>query len=100
MKFPPRRRAACKPTQFARAKSSARWVAGGARGRSDKSLLSTAWNLLHPTAILVRPPSRAIVLDNGAGGGGVVGLVAPTANVDVAALASRSYRAFSSRRCP
>lgn len=37
-------------------------------------------------------PSRAIVLDNGAGQGGVVGLVAPGANVDVAALAARSYR--------
>jgi hypothetical protein len=37
-------------------------------------------------------PSRAVVVDNGPGEGGVVGLIAPTANVDAAALAARSYR--------
>ncbi len=37
-------------------------------------------------------PSRAVVVDNGPGEGGVVGLIAPTANVDAAAIAARSYR--------
>jgi hypothetical protein len=37
-------------------------------------------------------PSRAVVVDDGPGEGGVVGLVAPTTNVDVAALGARNYR--------
>ena len=42
-------------------------------------------------------PSRAMIVDNGAGGG-VVGLITPAANVDVAALAGRSYRGVLFRK--
>ncbi|MBI3609652.1 MAG: hypothetical protein HY204_03000 [Nitrospirae bacterium] len=53
---------------------------------------------LSGSSVAAVTPSKAIVVDNGPGEGGVFGMIAPTANVDLTAIASKNYRGVLFKR--
>jgi len=60
----------------------------------DNGLMTDTGSNGGPTATGAMTPSGVCVLDYGPGNGGVIGVKQPSANVDVADLASKSFKGF------